>query len=68
MGRVARIGIAFVVGVAYTALVSWLWSRTPEPNDASEGFTSIVDLLVVASIVACIIAGIRKEKSELAGS
>jgi len=57
--RVLRIVETFLIASSLFLLASWLWSHTPEPNDAAEGAIIGVELIFSACILAGTIALIR---------
>ena len=59
--RLWRIGLIFLVGVATYAFLCWLWSKTPEPNDAGENLAIGEELIFFVCLIAAIIASIRKD-------
>jgi hypothetical protein len=61
MYRLGRIWLTFVTAALIYLLLVWLWSHTPEPNDAMENLAVGEELILLGGIIASIVAVTRKK-------
>jgi hypothetical protein len=66
--RIKGILVTELIAIGYIGLVSWMWSKTPVPNDAGEGFIVISEFSFVLCIVAAAIASMRQSNDANTGS
>jgi len=58
--RLGRIWLTFLTGALIYLFLAWLWSRTPEPNDAMENLAFGEELILLASLMASVVAMTRQ--------